>query len=80
MIKGYVKTVKYLKPLIRDNLLVITYGFSEIMLELSGPFRAGGQYHMKVFKRVKGLTFYWKKLLGDLQGAEFLTKIHNDGI
>ncbi|MBA4417418.1 MAG: hypothetical protein C0392_05870 [Syntrophus sp. (in: bacteria)] len=43
------------KPVVRGNQLVITYGLGEIMLKMSGPFKAGGQYHMKVIKRMKGL-------------------------
>ena len=43
------------QPFMRDNMLVIPYGLSEIILELSGPFKAGGQYHMKVFEKKKGI-------------------------
>jgi ankyrin repeat protein len=48
--------ISFQKPIVRDNLLLISFGLSEIILELAGPFRAGGQYRMKVFKRVGGLT------------------------
>lgn len=41
------------QPFMRDNLLVIPYGLSEIILELSGPFKASGQYSMKVFEKKK---------------------------
>ncbi|MBA4389946.1 MAG: hypothetical protein C0399_03310 [Syntrophus sp. (in: bacteria)] len=41
------------KPFIRDNQMVISYGLHEVILELSGPFRAGGQYHVKVFEKKK---------------------------
>jgi len=42
------------QPVLRDNQLVIEYGLIEVMLRLSGPFRAGGQYHMQVFEKVQG--------------------------
>lgn len=41
------------KPYARDNLLVIPYGLAEIILELVGPFKASGQYSMKVFEKRK---------------------------
>jgi hypothetical protein len=41
------------QPFMRDNLLVIPFGLSEIILELSGQFKASGQYHMKVFEKKK---------------------------
>jgi hypothetical protein len=41
------------QPFLRDNLLVIPFGLAEIMLELSGPFKASGQYSMKVFEKKK---------------------------
>jgi hypothetical protein len=37
----------------RDNQLVIPFGLAEIILELSGPFKASGQYSMKVFEKKK---------------------------
>jgi ankyrin repeat protein len=39
----------------RDNQLVIPYGLYEVMLRLAGPFKAGGQYHMKVFEKKKNV-------------------------
>lgn len=42
------------KPYERDNMLVIPFDLAEIILELSGPFKASGQYHMKVFKKQQG--------------------------
>jgi ankyrin repeat protein len=41
------------EPVIRDNQRVIPYGLYEVMLKMSGPFKAGGQYHMKVFEKKK---------------------------
>ncbi len=43
------------KPYERDNMLIIPFGLAEIILRLSGPFKASGQYHMKVFKKQKGV-------------------------
>ncbi len=42
------------KPYERENLLVIPFELADIILELSGPFKASGQYRMKVFKRRPG--------------------------
>lgn len=36
------------------NMLYIPYGLNEIILELSGPFRASGQYRMKAIEKKKG--------------------------
>lgn len=40
------------QPVMRGDQLIIEYGLMEVMLRLSGPFRAGGQYHMQVFEKV----------------------------
>ncbi|MDP2854741.1 MAG: ankyrin repeat domain-containing protein [Smithellaceae bacterium] len=37
----------------RDGKLVIAYSLHDVMLRLSGPFQAGGQYHMRVFEKSK---------------------------
>jgi hypothetical protein len=39
------------QPFLRDNQLVIPFGLAEIILKLSGPFKASGQYSMKVFEK-----------------------------
>jgi ankyrin repeat protein len=41
------------KPVMRGNQLVIEYWLRDVMLRLSGPFKAGGQYHMQVFEKKK---------------------------
>jgi len=43
------------QPVLRGNQLVIEYSLMEVMLRMSGPFRAGGQYHMRVFEKAKGV-------------------------
>ena len=40
-------------PAMRGNQLVIEYSLHDVMLRLSGPFKAGGQYHMRVFEKKK---------------------------
>jgi hypothetical protein len=40
-------------PALRGNQRVITYALHDVKLSLSGPFRAGGQYAMKVFEKKK---------------------------
>ena len=39
----------------RDGKLVVAYSLHDVMLRLSGPFRAGGQYHMRVFEKAKNV-------------------------
>lgn len=41
-------------PQADKNILRVPYGLNEIILELSGPFRASGQYRMKAIERKKG--------------------------
>lgn len=55
------------KPYERDNLLVIPFGLAEIILELSGPFKASGQYHIKVFKKRKGVEMILEDTSGSLR-------------
>ena len=43
------------EPSMRGSLLAIPYGLSEIRLEMTSPFKAGGQFHMKVFEKKKGV-------------------------
>lgn len=45
--------IEFDTPFMKDGMLVIPYGLMELELRLSGPFRAEGQYHMKVFERGK---------------------------
>lgn len=40
-------------PYERDNRLVIPFSLVEVYLRLSGPFKAAGQYHMKVYAKRK---------------------------
>ena len=42
------------KPCLRGDAWVIPYELSELVLELAGPFKASGQYHMQVFEKKKG--------------------------
>lgn len=56
------------KPYERDKLLVIPFGLGEIILELSGPFKASGQYHMKVFKKQKGVEMILEDTSRALRG------------
>ena len=48
-------SISFGKPFMRDNLMVIPFGLPEIILELSGPFKASGQYSMKVFEKKKDI-------------------------
>ncbi|MBA4390100.1 MAG: hypothetical protein C0399_04095 [Syntrophus sp. (in: bacteria)] len=55
------------KPYERDNLLVIPFSLAEIILKLSGPFKASGQYHMKVFKKRNGFEMILEDTSGSLR-------------
>ena len=41
------------EPVRRGGVWIVSYGLAEIILELSGPFKAGGQYVMKVLEKKK---------------------------
>ena len=46
-------SIGFSQPFMRDKLMVIPFGLAEIIIELSGPFKASGQYRMKVFEKKK---------------------------
>jgi hypothetical protein len=48
-------SISFGKPFEKEGRLIIPYGLAEIILELAAPFKASGQYHMKVLKKEKGL-------------------------
>lgn len=54
-------------PYMRDSLLVIPFELAELILELSAPFKASGQYHMKVFPKRKGLEIILEDTTGLLR-------------
>lgn len=59
-------SIDFGKPRIENGLQVIPYGLADIVLELSGPFRAAGQYRMKAFAREKGYGMaLWKGSLDE---------------
>lgn len=47
-------SIAFGEPQVRDTTLVIPYGLADLILELSGPFKAGGQYAMKVVEKRQG--------------------------
>lgn len=42
------------EPAVKEHVMIIPYGTAEIILELSGAFRASGQYRMKAVEKKKG--------------------------
>jgi hypothetical protein len=48
-------------PELLENRWVIPYGLAEIILELTGPFKASGQYAMKVIKKKKDAPMILEK-------------------
>lgn len=61
-------SISFGKPFARDNLLVIPLGFAEIILELSGPFRASGQYSMKVFEKKEDVKIIMEETAQSYRG------------
>jgi hypothetical protein len=54
-------SIAFGEPSLKDGLMVIPYWLREIYLELAGPFKASGQYHMKVFKKKAGVEMILKE-------------------
>jgi ankyrin repeat protein len=50
---GWLYSIGFGGPVMRGNQRVIEYSLHEVMLRLSGPFKAGGQYHMRVYEKAK---------------------------
>jgi len=59
--------ISFGKTYIQNNQLVIPYYLNEIILELSGPFKAGGQYYMKVFPKKEGVEMVLKEASNKIQ-------------
>ncbi|MBF0329643.1 MAG: ankyrin repeat domain-containing protein [Nitrospirae bacterium] len=53
-------SISFGKPAVQDNSLVIPYYLVDIQLRLSGPFKAGGQYLIEIFKKDKDLRMVIK--------------------
>lgn len=54
-------SIAFGEPSLKDGLMVIPYWLREIILELAGPFKASGQYHMKVFRKKAGVEMILKE-------------------
>lgn len=54
-------SIQFDEPLRRDNEILIYYSLHDVKLRMSGPFKAGGQYHMKVFEKQKGVPTVLKE-------------------
>lgn len=54
-------SIAFGEPSLKDGRTVIPYWLREIYLELAGPFKASGQYHMKVFKKKAGVEMILKE-------------------
>lgn len=51
------------KPYVLENTMVIPYGMAEMILELVRPFKASGQYSMKVFEKTQGYNYELEETL-----------------
>lgn len=54
-------SIEFGETFMRDNKMVIPYALIEVILRLAGPFKAGGQYHMKVFEKKKDVKMILEK-------------------
>lgn len=54
-------SIEFGETFMRDDKMVVPYALIEVMLRLAGPFKAGGQYHMKVFEKKKGVKMILEK-------------------
>lgn len=54
-------SIAFGEPSLKDGRMAIPYWLGEIYLELAGPFKASGQYHMKVFKKKAGAEMILKE-------------------
>ena len=52
---GWLFSIGIGEPFVRESQLVVPYGLHEVMLRLSGPFKAGGQYSIRIFEKRPGL-------------------------
>lgn len=71
-------SISFGQPYTRGNVVTIPYTLAEMILELKEPFKAKGQYRMKVFRKIEGKEMqleetsrYLKsKSHSDLQGVK----------
>ncbi len=63
-------SISFGQPFLRDNVLVIPFSCAEIILELSGPFKASGQYHMKVFAKKKNVKMVLEESVQSSRGKK----------
>ena len=61
-------SISFGKPFIRDNLMVIPFGLAEIILELSRPFKASGQYSINVFEKKKDVIIIMEETAQSSRG------------
>jgi hypothetical protein len=54
-------SIAFGEPSLKDGQMVIPYWLRELYLELAGPFKASGQYHLKVFKKKAGVEMILKE-------------------
>jgi hypothetical protein len=49
------------EPYLRGDVWIIPYDLAKIILELAGPFKAAGQYHMQVYEKMKDVKMILQK-------------------
>ncbi len=54
-------SIQFDGPLRRDNEILIYYSLHDVKLAMSGPFKASGQFSMKVFEKQKGVPMTLKE-------------------
>ena len=61
---GWLYDIHIGEPEVAGNMLIVPCGLSEVMLRLSGPFRASGQYRMKAVLKKEGYGIMLKMMAG----------------
>ena len=56
-------SIDFGEPFVRGDAMVIPHGLVELVLELSGTFKAGGQYRMTIFERKIGYAYQLEETL-----------------
>jgi len=58
---GWLYDIHIGEPVEEGSVAVVPYGLNEIILRLSGPFQASGQYRMKAVQKKKGYVMVLEK-------------------
>lgn len=60
-------SISFGQPYLRGNVVIIPYTLAEMILELKEPFKAKGQYRMKVFRKIEGKEMQLEEISRNLK-------------